>query len=67
MPLPPRQRRVGGISMTVFVSDTFTDNDGTSLTDHSPETGEAWQFRGGEDSAEIKNDTMEPSSDGSSH
>jgi hypothetical protein len=33
--------------MAVFLSDTFTDSDGTWLQNHTPETGGAWAKRAG--------------------
>jgi hypothetical protein len=39
--------------MTVFVQDSFTDDDGTHLGDHAPETGGAWILRLGGTPAEI--------------
>jgi hypothetical protein len=33
--------------LSVFVSDTFTDSNGTLLQNHTPETGGSWQVRAG--------------------
>jgi hypothetical protein len=44
--------------MTVFVSDTFTDTNGTLLEDHTPEVGGAWVKRSS-GSVKVNNNQIE--------
>jgi hypothetical protein len=43
--------------MTVFVSDTFTDTNGTLLQDHTPEIGGNWIRRTGSQNFDIQSNT----------
>jgi hypothetical protein len=46
--------------LTVFVSDTFTDTDGTLLEDHTPEVGSAWIKRAGTGTSGIQSNVLQP-------
>lgn len=50
--------------MTVFVSDSFTDDNGTLLTNHTPETGDSWVKRSGTADLEIQTNKLEPTAQG---